>query len=350
MAPYWLLFTVFAIGAGFASERRSLAPHRSALPLGFFVVVIMALMIGLRYHVGADWLVYERMFSVAGYADLGRVLALGDPGYQFLNWGVRQLGGSLWQVNLVCALIFCWGLLRLARAQPRPWLTVVVAVPYLVTVVAMGYTRQAVAIGILMAGLAAIHRGASTLRFAAYVAFAALFHKTAVVALPLVIFASERNLLINVILGLALCVLFYNIFLERSVTGLMRNYIDARYSSQGAAIRVALNFIPAVLYLLRPSAFGFEPGERKVYRHFAYAALLFPVVLAMSPSSTAVDRIALYILPLQLVVLGRVPIAYRMPGFGTVLVVIYSALILFTWLVFATHAEYWLPYQIYPLL
>jgi hypothetical protein len=348
MFPYWILFGVFAVGATLGSRDRGFAGGGGG-PLLALAAIAMALMIGLRYEVGADWKVYEWLFTIAGRASFERALSLGDPGYQFINWVIRQLGGAIWQVNLICALVFCWGLLRLCQQQPQPWLAMVVAIPYLVTVVSMGYTRQAVAIGILMAGLAAIHRGASPLRFAAYIAVAALFHKTAVMGLPLVIFAGRRNFVLNLIIGIAICILFYNVFLERSVGNLVRNYLDAGYSSQGAAIRIALNFIPAVLFLIRQREFEFDDQERKVYRLFSYAALLFPVALILSPSSTAIDRLALYILPLQVVVLSRVPAAYRLPGFGTILVVAYSAIILFVWLTVAKHAEYWLPYQLFPL-
>ena len=347
MFPYWLLFGLFAIGATLDPRSRTVAGG-GAGPLLAFCAVIMALMIGLRYQVGADWETYERLFTVAGRASLDRLITRGDPGYQLVNWVIRQLGGSIWQVNLICALIFCWGLLRLAQEQPQPWLAMVVAVPYLVIVVSMGYTRQGVAIGILMAGLAAVQRGGSTLRFAGYIAVAALFHKTAVVALPLVIFASHRNFVLNLLLGVSLCVLFYNLFLERSVGTFMRNYVEAGYSSQGAAIRIALNVIPAIVYLFRQKAFEFGEREKKVFRYFAYAALAFPLLLLLTASSTAVDRLALYILPLQVVILSRVPIAYRLPGIGTIVVILYSAAVLFVWLTYAKHAEYWLPYQVFP--
>jgi hypothetical protein len=347
MFPYWLLFGMFAAGATLGPRGRTSAGGGTGPLLGL-AAIFMALLIGLRYQVGADWDAYEWLFTIAGRASLDRVMTMGDPGYQLINWVIRQLGGSIWQVNLLCALIFCWGLLRLAQEQPQPWLAMVVAVPYLVTVVSMGYTRQAVAIGILMAGLAAIQRGGSTLRFAGYIVVAALFHKTAVVALPLVVFAGHRNLVLNLLVGAAVSILFYNLFLERSVANLMRNYVDSGYSSQGAAIRLALNFIPAILYLIRQQAFGFSDRERKVYRYFSYAALAFPLVLLLSASSTAVDRLALYILPLQVVILSRVPAAYRLPGLATIAVILYSAAILFVWLTFAKHAEYWLPYQLYP--
>lgn len=216
-----------------------------------------AAMIGLHYQVGADWEAYRTMFSWTGFVGLDRVLSFGDPGYQLLNWLVQQLGFDLWLVNLVAGLIFTGGLVRFARAQSDPRLAMVVAVPYLVIVVGMGYTRQAVALGILMAGLAGVVRGGSVLRFAGYALAAALFHRTAVAVLPL-IFAAERNRLLNVLAGAACFALLYDLLLSPAMAGFVRNYIETEYSSQGAAIRVAMSLLPAVLFLLRPSAFGFS--------------------------------------------------------------------------------------------
>jgi hypothetical protein len=65
------------------------------------------------------------------------------------------------------------------------------------------------------------------------------------------------------------------------------------------------------------------------------------------PSSTAVDRLALYVMPLQIAVLSRFPLLFG-PA-GTVIVALYSLAIEFVWLNFTTHARFWIPYQIYPL-
>src|SRR5215210_7571180 len=165
LLPYWILLAYFAGGALLSDDaRRGESRISTALLIGG---IIIALMVGLRYEVGADWPTYKILFSYAAYADLGRMLSIGDPAYQLLSWTVRRIGVEIWLVNLVCGTIFAWGLLRFASVQPNPWLAVLVAVPYLVTVVAMGYTRQATAIGILLAGLAAVHRGATTFRFEA---------------------------------------------------------------------------------------------------------------------------------------------------------------------------------------
>ncbi|HYC95414.1 MAG TPA: EpsG family protein, partial [Sphingomicrobium sp.] len=249
----------------------------------------------------------------------------------------------------LCGAIFAFGLLRFARSQPDPWLTFVVAVPYLIVVVAMGYTRQAVAIGIIMAGLAALKRGASILNFAIYVAVAALFHKTVVIVLPLVAYASPRNRLINLLAGIAGFVLLYDIFLSSSVEDFVANYVATGYSSQGAAIRVVMNLIPALALFLFRHRIGLTPIEQKIWTYFSVAAVVMLVALFVVPSTTVVDRLSLYLIPLQLAVLPRLASLFKAHSLGRFLIIVYSALVLLVWLNFAVHAEYWLPYRIYPL-
>lgn len=343
---YWLLLGYFAVGAMLVRPRPGKRPGPVLLAFGS---VLIALAIGLRYEVGADWEPYRFMFFYAGYADLPRLLAIGDPGYQLLNWAVRRSGAEIWLVNIACGVIFAFGLFRFARVQPDPWLAFVVAVPYLVVVVAMGYSRQAVAIGILMAGLAALARGASIVRFSLYVAAGALFHKTVVVVLPLVIFASQRSRLMNLLAGIAGSVLLYDIFLSQSVEGFVRNYLQTEYHSQGAAIRVVMNLVPAIAFYLIRHRLQFDPIETKIWTYFSLASLAMPLALVVLPSTTVVDRISLYLIPLQLAVLPRLAYLFKARTLGRFLVILYAALVLFVWLNFAVHAEYWLPYQFYPV-
>jgi hypothetical protein len=224
-----------------------------------------------------------------------------------------------------------------------------VAVPYLVIVVAMGYTRQSIAIGILMAGLASLSRSGSLLRFAGYVAAAALFHKTAVVAFPLAALTGRRNPLTNLLLAGSIGFFLYDFFLEDSLAHFVKNYVKAEYSSQGALIRVTMNVVPAALALAMGSRLGFFDAERKLWRNFSLASFALLVLVLVSPSTTAVDRIALYILPLQIAVLSRVPGGLMNEFTGKLTVVGYSLAVQFVWLNFAAHAKYWVPYQFFPL-
>lgn len=135
MIPYWLLFIFFAAGA--LLEHDVYGPRQRSILL-LIGGLLIALMIGFRFEVGADWPTYDMIFDYSKRLSAGRMVRLfGDPAYSLLTWGLSQLGGSIWQVNLVGGLIFSWGLVRFARAQANPWLAITVAIPYLVVVVAV---------------------------------------------------------------------------------------------------------------------------------------------------------------------------------------------------------------------
>ena len=107
--------------------------------------------------------------------------------------------------------------------------------------------------------------------------------------------------------------------------------------------------LPATLFLLYRERLGFEGEEATLWRNFSFSTFGFLILLFGLASSTVVDRLALYILPLQLAVLSRVPGTLLSVGAGRAAVIAYSALILAVWLNFAVQAEYWLPYKFYPM-
>ncbi|MGZ0018246.1 EpsG family protein [Nitrosomonas sp. wSCUT-2] len=309
---------------------------------------LLVLMIGLRHEVGGDWHTYIDHIDMVTNISLQEALSQGDPAYSLMNWLAAETGLGVYFTNSVCALLFTLGLIVFCRAQPRPWLALVVAVPYLLTVVAMGYTRQSAAIGLAMLGLVALS-DRKTLRFVLLVVLAATFHKSAVILMPLAIMAgTKRKIWTAFWVGLS-TLLFYELLLQESVETLTVNYIEAQYDSSGAAIRVAMNAVPAILFLFYRRRFVITQAERTFWIWMSLGALGFVILLVVSPSSTAVDRVALYWIPLQLFVLSRLPNAIGDPnGLNSLLVtgvVAYSAAVLFVWLFFATHAYAWLPYN-----
>lgn len=349
MLPYWLLF---ALCGGSAILYNS--DERRAFHGGPFLLVgalAVLLLVGLRFEVGGDWANYQSIFDFSRYIGIGRVLSMPDPGYGLLNWLIKRMGLGIWGVNLVCALIFAWGLTRFARQQPNPWLVFLVAVPYLIIVVAMGYVRQGVAIGLILAGLTVLDRG--MIRFLGYMVLAAAFHKSAVVVLPLVALSAQNRPIVTAGIGLVSAILLYYLFVQASVDKLMTNYVEASYASQGAGIRVAMNLPPALLFLFFQNRFITDRQQRRLWRNFSIAALAALALLAFTDATTAVDRLALYLIPLQMFVLSRVPFAFGeqgRPSMGISLaILLYSAAIQFVWLNYADNSGFWLPYQWYPL-
>jgi len=355
MWPYWLLFSV---AAWLSFQRVEGQPSEVNLgnrwPLAWVLCfTLLTLGVGLRNEVGGDWRPYQIYVDNAtgdtlrGIADAG----LTDFSYAYLSWIGGNSFGGIYLVNLVCAILFVWGLLVFCRMQPRAWLAFLVAVPYLITVVAMGYTRQGVAIGIAMLGLSALNKG-SVVRFVFWISFAMTFHKSALVLVPLAIFSRSHYRLLT-LFGVFLATgLLFVLLVQEAVNNLVINYVIAEAESAGAAIRVAMNALPAAIFLLYHKKFLLNESEEKLWTWFSIGGLLFVVLLFASPSSTAVDRLALYWIPLQLFVWSRLPDAMgRSPKSvrrWVFVVFLYCFAVHFVWLFFSPYSAYWIPYRFYP--
>ena len=346
MFPYWLLLFIpfFACIQG---SRRPLHNWQCWL-----AIIALSIFIGLRHEVGGDWFQYLPYLTRAEGLSLPEVISWGDPGYNSLNWLFSPFPWGIYGVNTVSAAIFSIGLVFFCRAQPRPWLALCLAVPYLIIVVSMGYSRQGVAIGLIMPALLALERGRLK-PFLILTALAATFHSTALVMLAFVIPAipgrtlSMRflRLLVVLLVGAALA----QTFLVARVDTLIGGYIQSTYQSEGALIRVAMNLLPGILLLLWPRRFSFSPQQLSVWHSMALTSIACAVALFLLPSnSTAVDRIALYVIPLQIAVGARLPSTRLFgftPAFILTVVLLFCLSVEFVWLNFATHASGWLPYQ-----
>ncbi len=345
MLPFWMMFLMGAWG--------TLGPGRLAKKQAWLVWLlvglVLAVLIGLRHEVGGDWFSYLPMFERTARLGFIEAISPGDPGYYGLMWVVARLGGGIYSVNLVCAAIFAYGTVVFCRRQPNPWIALLTAIPYMLIVVGMGYTRQSVALGFALLALTALG-DRRTRSFVIWVVLGALFHKSAVLLLPIAALASSRNRIMTAVLALVASVVMYYLLLQDSADALWTNYVEADMQSQGGAIRVLMNAVPAALLFLFRKRLVPDAHERKLWLWIATFALL--CVPLVSLASTAVDRVALYLIPLQLFVFARLPRLAKTTKTRTPLVLAivgYYATVQYVWLNYATHAQYWTPYQFMPL-
>lgn len=346
LGPYFIVFAIFALQA-FMAASYPLTWRRGSL---FITGLLITIFVGLRAHVGCDWGTYletfhrlERLSFFSAVAD-SRV----DPAYAAINWLSSKMGLGIWGVNLVCAAIFSWGLVRLCKAQPNPSLAILIATPYLITVVAMGYTRQAAALGLIMYASTLIERR-SNLKIAVTLIAAAAFHKSAIIVAPFFILSLLRGAALGVVLPAISALVGYQLFLQGSVDLLVKNYIGARYSSSGALIRLLMNIPSALLFIGYRKRFELGDRERIFWLSLSIASIVAVILLFASPSSTAVDRTALYLIPLQVVALSRLPVVAGKAGsnnlFAVSILMIYSLAVQIVWLTLGTYASCWIPYR-----
>jgi hypothetical protein len=274
-----------------------------------------------------------------------------EPAYVLINIVAWKLGAGIWFVNLVCALPFTYGLLRICRQQPNPWLALVVAAPFLIIVVGMGYTRQAAAMGFLMIGLSKIIEKKPPIQFILWTLAGALFHRTVLIFVPVMFVAGVKNKLVSYGLVVASLILAYFVVLPGAIDQYGTGYIRQTYNAAGASVRVMMNVLPALLVFAFKDRFFWGPEERAVWRTFAVLCVIAGLALPLIRSNVIVDRLAIYLIPMQIFVYARIGYCFGLIRRGwlmwTVAVILYSGVVLYVWLNHAVNAFAWLPYQNY---
>ncbi len=317
----------------------------------YLLFILFVLFIGLRFAVGADW--YAYVLAVRRLVDIPISLIFHDPepGYSLFSWLGANWGGDIYLVNVLCALVFSYCLLIFCQSQPLPWLALTLAFPYLITVVAMGYSRQGVAIGFELMALLALQRD-RLLQFLGWIALASLFHRTVLVMLVLPVSTLSGSFRFSQLIRLGLLAGsaygLYTSLIAPDLDYYMEGYISAEYQSQGALIRVILCVLPALLFLLNRRSFGLPLQEQRIWSFVSFMAVAAFIGLFTVASSTAIDRLALYLIPLQLFVGSRIPDTRLFgitPHQWNSLLIVFSLAVLSIWLLFAGHSVSWLPYR-----
>jgi len=352
MTIYWTLFIYPIFFALIEKPRKYFKKPRLPyyqITLWIISSLVLIIFIGLRDNVGGDWGSYQTYFFSFENRNLIDILnPAEDIGYALINWIIAQYGLSVHFVNLVCAIIFSSCLCYFCSKMERPFLALTVSFPYLILVVAMGYTRQSVAIGLSMLAIQFLIRK-SFIKFFIIIFLAALFHKTAIALFALGVFVSAGNKLTILIASLFLAALLSISGVFSEYYDLYRYYIIDDYQSQGAAIRVALLIPPALLFLMWFKHFNFLDMESRIWKLFAIGSITLMIGLLFTDASTAIDRLALYLLPLQLAIFSSLPDTIKnAPDSSSVLIifiVILYLMVMFVWLNFAYHSLYWLPYK-----
>lgn len=343
---YSLIFFMPAMLA-LDSSIREIRPNK-LLFVSFFT--FLSLIIGLRFEVGPDWFLYlSNMHVYKDYNSTG-LLFVSDPGYALLNSIALDLGFSIWFPNLICGMAFCYGLYVICKTTPNPWLALTIATPYLVMVMSMNYTRQAAAFGFFVWALtyAFDNRPRSLL----LMSIATLFHKSAIIGFLLIFFCQGNlNLRHIFILGLLIYGLF-SLLVATSFDAIYMNYIVGQMESDGAGVRLALNCLPALIFLIFRNRFRFSEKQKALWSVISIAVLSLIPLLILTPYSTIIDRFNLYFFIIQIVLTTHIPglVKGRLQRLlTTFLLVCLYGISFFVWMSYANFSWAWFPYKFYPL-
>jgi len=334
MLAYLFLLSIPSLFALVFPSKR----HVNLLLLFLFLVYI--LFIGFRYETGSDWPAYQKMFDVMSELTLVDSLFYTEPGYAALNWFLAKQGLTLLSVNVVVAIIFITGLVRFAKIMPNPSLALVSVTPYLIIVIGMSATRQSAAIGFVFLVLANWNK--SSLSKISYSLLAISFHYSAVVVLFFVLYNMKiRAWMKWVILIVGSVVSLYVLKDTSKIMEYNQTYRVANIVSPGAIQHAMLNVMPAIIYLLFRKRWHRIYGNVDLINILAIASFISMALVFVS--STAIDRLALYLSPIQMFVYSSFPVVFKKQLYAIGIIIMHF-LILYLWLGYSNTAHAFLPY------
>lgn len=328
--------------------------------LGFSIILFFTL--GLRDKIGGDWLNY--LFIYENINDYFQPLSIdfleSDYLFDLINWISFKYSLGFHFVNIINSSIFIIGLFLFAIKQKQPSIVLIVAIPYLIIVVSTGYVRQASALAFFLISIDYLIKKKYFI-YGVLIITGSLFHKTLFVLLILIpIMQHQLNIgIINIkrikinyiILFVSLfiiSIIFYNYFLKFQFSFIIRNYIgvDQHFTSSGAIYRTIVFIIASILCIFFRNNLTNNKEEKKLY---LYMSIL---VIALTPFvfqySSAVDRILIYLYPLQLFIFSRVHHIfndYHHRIFYNIIIIIMSFSLFFFWAYFAKFSKHWIPYN-----
>ena len=119
-------------------------------------------------------------------------------------------------------------------------------------------------------------------------------------------------------------------------------------SSSGVYIRLFMIVFPSILFLLLGRNLQLTKNQKILWKYISFYSLSLIPLLIISPSTTIIDRLTLYALPINTFALSNLPelkLANLRRKYINLSVVLMSFLIQYVWLNFADNASSWYPYQ-----
>lgn len=312
------------------------------------LMVVLFLFSAFRYKVGCDWSGYLNQYEIFGANGFADVFSTREPLWTAIIVAQAQLGLPYPWLNVISSAIFFLGIHQLAKRQPDRLGFLVLLFPILILNLPMSGIRQGAAVGIMaLAYLAFIDR--RLIRYVLLVLVAAGLHSSAVVFLllaPMVNGGLSRGRMALAVMlaipgGLAL------LSTDAAETAATR-YVNTGVDALGGAFRVALSVLTALWFLvfLRRKWQITFPAE---YKFVVIGSLMMlSLIVLLVASSVIGDRLNYYFIPIQAMILARLPYLPMRQGKAMAVVLPYLGLfiVLVTWAMLSWHFQQcYLPYR-----
>ncbi len=305
------------------------------------LMAVLFLFSAFRHEVGCDWSGYLNQYGIYGGYSFADILATREPLWTAIIVAQVQLGLPYPWLNVISSAIFFLGIHQLAKRQPDRLGFLVMLFPILILNLPMSGIRQGTAVGIMaLAFLAFMDR--RLIRYVALVLVAAAIHSSAVVFLllaPLVNGGLSRGrMALAALLAIPGAVALLST--DAAETATLR-YVNTGVDAVGGAFRVALSVLTALWFLVflrRKWLMTFAADYKFVV---IGSLMMLSLIVLVVASSVIGDRLNYYFIPIQAMILARLPYLPMRQGKAMAIALPYLGLfvVLVTWAMLSWHFQ-----------
>lgn len=309
----------------------------------YLAYILIIIFVGFRKEIGCDWDTYVNHLELTKFESIQSYLLIPENIYWILTWISKNIFDSILFINLVFSLIFAHGLIKFCKSQKYGWLALLLSFPYLILVVSMGYNNQGAAIGLCLLAYLKIEKR-DIKGFLFLIIIACTIHTSSILMFPIGLVLLKKYKYISTIIFLLAIFFISGNFLEDQYSKYDYIYVQREYNSSGAYIRLLLSLLTSLILLKYKKYFNFSDDKYSLWKLVSLISIILFLALFFVPSTTAIDRIGLYFLPIQLVVFSNLTRFNRLL-LPFMFYVIYTLMLFLVWYNFASHNVCWFPYK-----
>lgn len=297
---YLIILTALFVVRVFSKAARS----RKTL---WVLLILLFLFSAFRFRVGCDWFGYYQNYILGPTLDYSSALERREQLWWIIQIAFNQAQWAYPWVNVLTSAIFFIGAGALARQQPDPISFVVLLFPVLIINMPMSGIRQAAAIGFFCFAIIEFTKGRSV-RYVAWMLLASTIHASAVAFIVLAPLAGDRVSKTRAGLSLAMAIpaLWYLTQRDEAQVAISR-YVATGLEAAGAPFRVALLAMTGFYFLLALRKQWMVRYPRDYGIVGIGSCIMLGLLVLLPVSSVIADRFGYYMVPIQTMILARIP-------------------------------------------
>jgi len=290
--------------------------------------IILLIVLSFRSHIGVDFASY--LFVLEGainkkFFSYIQEYKYSDLGYYIINWiGANSIGpekfiptnhhySGIFLVNFFCISVYLCGIFVFIKDYKNKFLALLIFLPYLLFVVSTAYTRQATSLGFILIAFY-FFKNQKLFQGTLMCLCSILFHKTAILVIPFFILFFDyyfiKKSVIFIIIFLIAIILNINLvnkfFIEQIIPKL--NILqNENISSNGFQIRLFMNLIPSLFFLLYFKQFKFLKQKELNFWKAISISIICIFFIQNLINSTILDRSLLMLSIIQPFVITNIP-------------------------------------------